>query len=97
MLGTSTGPTYVRVPYGAGWALVGDAGLHADPVAGTGIDMATTHAAALADALWDWLRGSISEAEALERYHRQRNDPGLEIYHEVTARARDLRAAVAVH
>jgi 2-polyprenyl-6-methoxyphenol hydroxylase-like FAD-dependent oxidoreductase len=98
MLGTSTGPTYVRVPYGPGWALVGDAGLHADPVAGTGIDMATTHAAALADALVDWLRGTISEEVALERYHWQRNNPGLEIYHQVTARARDLRAAaVAVH
>jgi hypothetical protein len=49
------------------------------------------------DALADWLRGTASEADALGRYHRQRNDPGLEIYRTVTARARDLRATVAAH
>jgi 2-polyprenyl-6-methoxyphenol hydroxylase-like FAD-dependent oxidoreductase len=97
MLGTSTGPTYARVPYGPGWALVGDAGLHADPVAGTGIDMATTHAAALADAVTAWLHGTRSESEALAQYHWHRNNPGLEVYHQVTARARDLRAAAVAH
>ena len=31
--------SYVRVPYGPGWALVGDAAMHQDPWSGLGMDM----------------------------------------------------------
>ena len=45
--------SYVRVPWGPGWALVGDAGLHQDPWSGLGIDMAGVHATFLAEAIVD--------------------------------------------
>jgi flavin-dependent dehydrogenase len=32
------------VPWGPGWALVGDAAMHQDPWSGLGIDMAGVHA-----------------------------------------------------
>ena len=35
--GTPDLPSYLRQPYGPGWALVGDAGLLMDPVTGQGI------------------------------------------------------------
>jgi len=44
-------PNYVRRPYGPGWALVGDAAYHKDPVTGLGITDAFLDAALLADAL----------------------------------------------
>ena len=44
-------PNYVRQAYGAGWALVGDAGYHRDPMTGHGITDAFRDAELLADAL----------------------------------------------
>jgi hypothetical protein len=38
--GTPDLPSYLRQPYGPGWALVGDAGLLMDPVTGQGISLA---------------------------------------------------------
>ena len=35
-MGTADVPNFFRKPYGPGWALVGDAGYHKDPYAGTG-------------------------------------------------------------
>jgi hypothetical protein len=32
--GTADLPNFIRKPYGPGWALVGDAGLHRDPITG---------------------------------------------------------------
>ncbi len=83
---------YVRVPWGPGWALVGDAGLHQDPWSGRGIDMASVHATFLADAIIDALRGSADERTALSRYHEHRNAHGLGAYHDTVSLAADLRA-----
>lgn len=86
------GPTrnYVRAPAGPGWALVGDAGMHQDPWSGHGIDNATVHATFLAEALIEWFRGTVGEEEALETYHRRRDDAGLESYQSTVSLSRDL-------
>jgi flavin-dependent dehydrogenase len=83
--------SYVRVPHGPGWALVGDAAMHQDPWSGLGIDMAGVHATFLADAIVEWLGGSVDEATALAEYHRRRNAHGLADYHETVRGAADLR------
>ena len=81
--------SWVRVPWGDGWALVGDAGLHQDPWSGLGIDLASVHATFLADALLDAL-GGTDEREALARYHARRNQHGLGPYRETTRGAADV-------
>ena len=82
---------YVHVPWGPGWALVGDAGMHQDPWSGLGMDMAAVHATFLADAIVDWLHGSADERTAFARYHQRRNAHGLAGYHETVRHAADLR------
>jgi flavin-dependent dehydrogenase len=82
---------YVRVPWGPGWALVGDAALHQDPWSGRGIDMAGVHATLLADAIIDALHGSADERTAFTRYHERRNAHGLGAYHDTVRFAADLR------
>lgn len=91
ILGHGPHENYVRIPAGPGWALVGDAGLHQDPWSGMGMDMAGVHAGFLAEALADYLSGSSTEFEALDLYHRRRNQHGLAGYHTTVQVARDLR------
>ena len=91
MLGCGPELNFVRQPVGVGWALVGDAGLHQDPWTGRGIDLATTQAAALADALLAWFKGDLGEEEALERYRAHRDEVGLPLYKQTVELARDLR------
>lgn len=86
---------YVRVPVGQGWGLVGDAGLYQDPWTGHGIDLASTQGVALAQALIGWFTGSISEADALENYHSQRNAAGVPLYQDTVNFGRDLRQLYA--
>lgn len=95
VMGQAPEPNYVRTPVGPGWALVGDAGMHQDPFAGWGMDMASTHAAYLAEALVGWLDHSVSEAEALATYHQQRNAHGLETYRRTVRIAQDVRQRLA--
>ena len=95
ILGCGPDPNYVRVPYGAGWSLVGDAGLHQDPWSGHGMDNASVHAAFLAEALQDWLSGAATERDALDRYHQRRDDDGLDTYHRTVVISRDMRQPLA--
>jgi 2-polyprenyl-6-methoxyphenol hydroxylase-like FAD-dependent oxidoreductase len=90
-LGCGPEVNYVRVPAGPGWALVGDAGLHQDPCTGLGMDMASTHASFLAEALCQWFDGGLSQSEALASYHQRRNEQALEDYRRTVYLARDLR------
>jgi flavin-dependent dehydrogenase len=91
LLGCGPEPSWVRVPVGPGWALVGDAGLHQDPWSGRGIDMATRHATFLAHALTSWWQGAQTEQDALRAFHEQRNQHALDEYHFTVTLARDLR------
>jgi 2-polyprenyl-6-methoxyphenol hydroxylase-like FAD-dependent oxidoreductase len=66
-------PNHVRQAWGPGWALVGDAGYHRDPITGHGITDAFRDAELLAGALTRARGGDASEAAALSAYERQRD------------------------
>src|SRR5512132_1438946 len=66
-------PNFVRRPYGPGWALVGDAGCHKDPLMALGVCDALRDAELLADALDDGLAGRRPIAPALADYERRRD------------------------
>jgi flavin-dependent dehydrogenase len=90
-LGCGPEASYVSVPVGPGWALLGDAGLHQDPWTGRGMDLAGTHATYLAEALHSWFSGAIPERLALATFHERRNAQALPIYQETLTLGRDLR------
>ncbi|HEY7268255.1 MAG TPA: NAD(P)/FAD-dependent oxidoreductase, partial [Dehalococcoidia bacterium] len=78
--GTSDLANFYRRPYGPGWALVGDAGYHKDPITGQGITDAFRDAELLADAL----DAGWSEREPLEQalaaYEQKRNQATMPMY-----------------
>ena len=78
--GTVRLPNHVRQAFGPGWALVGDAGYHRDPVTGHGISDAFRDAELLAVALHSALRGELYETAALAGYQRRRNEALREIF-----------------
>lgn len=84
-------PCYVRVPYGPGWALVGDAGLIMDPWSGRGIEQGSTHAVFLADALHRWLAGEVPWEAAMADFHRARNTFTEKPYRRTCGNAADFR------
>ncbi len=60
------------------------------------MDVASVHAAYLAEEVARWLTGTVSEDEALTTYHRRRNAHGLERFHRTVTLGRDLRQLTAV-
>lgn len=66
-------PNHVRQASGDGWALVGDAGNHRDPITGHGISDAFRDAELLAGSLHRSLSGQLPEQAALAHYRRQRD------------------------
>jgi len=66
-------PNHLRRPVGPGWALVGDAGYHRDPITGQGISDAFRDADLLSSALDSVLRGEVDETVALAGYHELRD------------------------
>lgn len=73
-------PNQVRQAFGPGWALVGDAGYHHDPITGHGISDAFRDAELLAVALDCALRGEVDDTTALAGYQRQRDRALREIF-----------------
>jgi flavin-dependent dehydrogenase len=91
---------YKRKPHGPGWALVGDAGYHLDPLAARGTTAVVASAELLARAIVASLGGDCPEAEALGRYHCQRDEqlaPEWDLTYEAIMKrpptARDVREA----
>jgi 2-polyprenyl-6-methoxyphenol hydroxylase-like FAD-dependent oxidoreductase len=78
--GTVRLPNQVRQAWGPGWALVGDALYHRDPVTGHGISDAYRDADLLARALDGGLRGERPLAAALDAYRRQTDEARREIF-----------------
>jgi flavin-dependent dehydrogenase len=78
--GTSDLPNFFRRPYGAGWALVGDAGYHKDPAQVFGITDAFRDAELLVEALDAGWSGRQSLDEALAGYEQQRNAVAFPLY-----------------
>lgn len=78
--GTGDLPFYFRKPYGPGWALVGDAGYHKDPITAQGITDAFRDADLLAEAVDDGFKGARPLEDALAGYERRRNEEVMPIY-----------------
>ena len=86
--GTADLPFFFRKPYGPGWALVGDAGYHKDPITAFGITDAFRDAELLAEAIDAGLSGKRPLEEALVDYERRRNEaalPSYELTHQFAA------------
>lgn len=79
-VGTADLPNFFRKPYGNGWALVGDAGYHKDPITGFGITDALRDAELLAGAADAGLAGREPMEAALARYESARNAASMELY-----------------
>jgi 2-polyprenyl-6-methoxyphenol hydroxylase-like FAD-dependent oxidoreductase len=72
--GTSQLPNFYRRPHGDGWALVGDAGHHKDPILALGISDAFRDSELLADAIDAGLTGRAPLSDALANYEQRRNE-----------------------
>jgi flavin-dependent dehydrogenase len=101
--GASDLPNFYRKPYGDGWALVGDAGLHKDPFLALGICDALRDVELLARAIGEGLNGVRRMEDALGDYEAARNAATAADYEENVAaarfaplppKARAIRAAV---
>jgi 2-polyprenyl-6-methoxyphenol hydroxylase-like FAD-dependent oxidoreductase len=64
---------FIREPVGEGWALVGDAGQHKDPIFGQGIGDAVRSAESLADRLLDAESAGTDWDSALARFRIERD------------------------
>jgi len=86
-MGTADLPNFFRKPYGPGWALVGDAGLHKDPITAQGITDAFRDAEFLAEAIHAGMSGDQSLDEALAGYEQRRNETIMPLYEFICDRA----------
>ena len=71
--GTVALPNHLRRAAGPGWALVGDAGYHRDPITGHGITDAFRDAELLAGAAHRLLSDPATERDALAAFEQQRD------------------------
>jgi 2-polyprenyl-6-methoxyphenol hydroxylase-like FAD-dependent oxidoreductase len=79
-VGTGDLPNFFRTPYGPGWALVGDAGYHKDPLTAQGISDAFRDAELLGVALDRWLAGARGFEDEMEDYQRARDVTALPMF-----------------
>ena len=77
-----------RKPYGPGWALVGDAGIHKDPYLALGICDALRDSEFLADAIGQGLSGKRPMPEALADFAQRRDTASANDYQANLAEAR---------
>jgi flavin-dependent dehydrogenase len=73
-------PNFFRCPYGPGWALVGDAGHHTDPMRALGMSHAFHDADLLCDAIDAGLSGRMPLETALRRYHAARDERAIPLH-----------------
>ncbi|MGN6565780.1 MAG: NAD(P)/FAD-dependent oxidoreductase [Thermomicrobiales bacterium] len=78
--GTAEMFNFFRRPYGPGWALVGDAGYHKDPITAQGISDAFRAAELVAEAVAAGLSGQRPIEDALAEYEQRRNEAALPVY-----------------
>jgi 2-polyprenyl-6-methoxyphenol hydroxylase-like FAD-dependent oxidoreductase len=71
---------FFRRPYGDGWALVGDAAYHKDPITALGISDAFRDATFLSDAIHQALSGKKQWRAALSEYETKRNRVARPLY-----------------
>jgi 2-polyprenyl-6-methoxyphenol hydroxylase-like FAD-dependent oxidoreductase len=73
-------PGFFRVPFGPGWALVGDAGYNKDPITAQGISDAFRDAERCSDAIHAWLTGVSTYDLAMTSWHQARDNGAMPIY-----------------
>ena len=78
--GTADLPNFFRRPYGPGWALVGDAGYHKDPITAQGITDAFRDAELVSAGLDDWLDGRRAFDDAMAGYQLARDEASIPMY-----------------
>jgi 2-polyprenyl-6-methoxyphenol hydroxylase-like FAD-dependent oxidoreductase len=71
---------FFRKPFGPGWALVGDAGYHKDPITAFGITDAFRDADAASAALDDAFTGRRTYDDAMASWQQARDDESLPVY-----------------
>jgi 2-polyprenyl-6-methoxyphenol hydroxylase-like FAD-dependent oxidoreductase len=79
-IGSADLPGYVRKPFGPGWALVGDAAYHKNPITAMGINDAFRDAELLADGLDGSFSGRHSYEEGMAHYQQSRDQEALPVY-----------------
>jgi 2-polyprenyl-6-methoxyphenol hydroxylase-like FAD-dependent oxidoreductase len=79
-VGSADLPGYFRKPFGPGWALVGDAGYHKNPITAMGINDAFRDAELLTDALDDAFSGRRTYEDGMTAYQRARDQAALPVY-----------------
>jgi 2-polyprenyl-6-methoxyphenol hydroxylase-like FAD-dependent oxidoreductase len=78
--GTVGLPNHLRRASGPGWALVGDAGYHRDPITGHGLTDAFRDAELLAEAIHATLLAPASERDAMQAYEDERDRAIRELF-----------------
>lgn len=78
--GTAHTQNFLKRPYGPGWALVGDAGFHKDPITAQGMTDAFRDAELLATAINEGLSEGWLMEDALTGYEQRRNEAALPMY-----------------
>lgn len=78
--GTAELFNFFRRPFGPGWALVGDAGYHRDPITAQGITDAFRDAELVADAVDAGLSGRRPMDDAMAEYEQRRNEAAGPVY-----------------
>ena len=79
-IGSAELPGYFRTPSGPGWALVGDAGYHKNPITAMGINDAFRDAELVAAALDDAFSGRRPYGDAMAGYQRTRDREAQPVY-----------------
>ena len=79
-IGSAELPGYFRNPFGSGWALLGDAGYHKNPITAMGINDAFRDAELVAGALDDAFSGRRSYEEGMSDYQRTRDREAQPVY-----------------
>ena len=80
--GSADLPNFFRKPYGPGWALVGDAGCHKDPMLALGMCDGLRDAELLVQALDEGLSGRRPLDDTLLEYQRQRDEASADDFRE---------------
>ena len=79
-IGSAQLPGYFRKPFGPGWALLGDAAYHKNPITAMGINDAFRDAELVAGALDDAFSGRRSYEEAMSDYQQARDREVRPVY-----------------
>src|SRR5262249_2210300 len=78
--GTAEMLNIFRQPVGAGWALMGDAGYHKDPITAQGITDALRGAELLAEVVDAGVPGRRKIEDAMADYEQRRNESAMPVY-----------------